>query len=155
MKLQFINDYPLDLHRFNAMFRRIAKKTVTTLAIDDNYVVEVNFVDNPTIQMINRDYRNKDSATDVISFAFLDHVDGEVIINDPMPFRLLGTIIISVDKAQEQAEYYQHSFEREMKFLFIHGLLHLLGYDHQDSEHEQSMFSLQDKIIGKRKKVTL
>ena len=67
------------------------------------------------------------------------------------PNRLLGTIIICGPVAERQAQEYNHSLKREMKFLFVHGLLHLLGYDHMNKEDEIEMFALQDKIIGKRK----
>ncbi|NCA96345.1 MAG: rRNA maturation RNase YbeY, partial [Methanomicrobia archaeon] len=108
-------------------------------------------VDNDTIHQINRDYRHIDRPTDVISFAFNDEVEGEVHIQGAQTV-LLGTILISVDKAKIQAEAYGHSLDRELKFLFIHGLLHLLGYDHQNSEEEKEMFQLQEDILGKRVK---
>ncbi|QDP40643.1 rRNA maturation RNase YbeY [Radiobacillus deserti] len=109
--------------------------------------LSVSFVDNDEIQIINRDYRNKDKPTDVISFAMQENVDDEPeIMGDNGPL-LLGDIIISVDKAEEQAKDYKHSFERELGFLAVHGFLHLLGYDHMNEEDEKKMFGRQEEIL--------
>ena len=100
------------------------------------------------IHELNRDHRDIDRPTDVISFAFEDEVQGSYKINkDPNFPRILGEIFICVDKAKEQANEYKHSFNREMSFLFVHGLLHLLGYDHMNKEDEEIMFKLQDEIL--------
>lgn len=151
MKISFSNDYHPDFDTYQQRYRRLAKKTMEHLTLQDNYLLEVNLVDNDTIHQINRDYRHIDRPTDVISFAFNDEVEGEVHIQGAQTV-LLGTILISVDKAKIQAEAYGHSLDRELKFLFIHGLLHLLGYDHQNSEEEKEMFQLQEDILGKRVK---
>jgi probable rRNA maturation factor len=98
---------------------------------------------------LNRDYRGLDRETDVISFAFQDAVPGETAIKQA-PFLDLGAIVISTPKAEAQAEAYGHSIDREMSFLFVHGLLHLCGYDHQTPTQEATMLALQDAIIGKR-----
>jgi|SRR5690625_575242 len=110
--------------------------------------VSVNFVNNQEIQEINRNYRQIDKPTDVISFALLDPVEGDVgIIGGNIPLAL-GDIVISVDKANEQADEYNHSYERELSFLAVHGFLHLLGYDHMDQEDEKEMFEKQELILG-------
>lgn len=110
--------------------------------------MSINFVDNEEIQELNRNYRQKDVPTDVISFAMQETVEGELnIVDDEMPL-ILGDIVISVDKAKEQAEDYNHSFERELAFLTLHGFLHLLGYDHIRKEDEVVMFKRQDEILG-------
>jgi probable rRNA maturation factor len=109
--------------------------------------LSVTFVTNEKIQEINRQYRNKDYATDVISFALEEMGEGEIeVTGGDMP-RVLGDIIISVKKAEEQAEEYGHSFEREIGFLAVHGLLHLLGYDHEMEEDEKIMFDRQRAIL--------
>lgn len=109
--------------------------------------LSLSFVDNETIRKINAQYRNKDQVTDVISFALEEKVEGEAeIVGVTIP-RMLGDIIVSVPKAREQAEAYGHSFERELGFLVVHGLLHLLGYDHQTPAEEKEMFSLQEEIL--------
>ncbi|WP_430008454.1 rRNA maturation RNase YbeY [Metabacillus idriensis] len=109
--------------------------------------LSVTFVDNDKIKEMNRDYRSKDQVTDVISFAMEEQGEGEVsIIGVDMP-PILGDIIISVPRAAEQAEEYGHSFTRELGFLAVHGLLHLLGYDHMTEEDEKKMFGKQKEIL--------
>lgn len=115
--------------------------------VQEDAEMSVTFVDNERIQEINREYRDKDRPTDVISFALEDEVEGELqIVGAQMP-RVLGDIIISIPKAKEQAEEYGHSFMRELGFLAVHGFLHLLGYDHMTEEDEQEMFAKQKKIL--------
>jgi probable rRNA maturation factor len=117
------------------------------LAIEDGSEVSVTFVTNEKIREINREYRNKDSVTDVISFALEELGEGEVeLIGADIP-RILGDIIISIAKAKEQADEYGHSFMREFGFLAVHGFLHLLGYDHMTEEDEHEMFTLQKEIL--------
>jgi probable rRNA maturation factor len=109
--------------------------------------ISITFVSNERIQEINRDYRQKDTPTDVISFAMEELGDGEVeLIGIDQP-RVLGDIIISIPRAKEQAEEYGHSFLRELGFLAVHGFLHLLGYDHETEEQEKVMFSLQRELL--------
>lgn len=110
--------------------------------------VSVTFVNNEEIQEINRDYRNLDKPTDVISFALEETSDDEVeIVGEDLPV-VLGDIIISVERAKEQAADYNHSYERELGFLAVHGFLHLLGYDHMTKEDEKIMFQKQEEILG-------
>ncbi|MFC5542106.1 rRNA maturation RNase YbeY [Ureibacillus sp. FSL K6-3587] len=109
--------------------------------------VSVTFVTNEKIHEINREYRHIDRPTDVISFALEEMGDGEIEIIGDMP-RVLGDIIISVERTREQAEEYGHSFERELGFLAVHGFLHLLGYDHMTEEDEKVMFSRQEEILS-------
>ena len=99
-------------------------------------------VDNEYIQNINREYRNIDRPTDVISFALEDIPDIKT------EHRVLGDIYISIDKAKEQAQEYGHSLKRELSFLTVHGILHLLGYDHMEKCDEEVMFSLQKEILN-------
>ena len=109
----------------------------------NNAVFNIIIVDEKEIQEINRDYRNKDSVTDVISFALED--DNTFVKTD---FRILGDIYICLKRAKDQAEEYNHSFLREISFLTIHGLPHLLGYDHMNKEDEKIMFRLQEMILN-------
>lgn len=108
----------------------------------DNVEFNVIFVDSNTIHDINKTYRNVDRVTDVISFALEDNKTIE------LDHRLLGDIYICVERAEEQAKEYGHSFLRELAFLTIHGLLHLLGYDHMEKEEEQIMFQKQEDILN-------
>ncbi len=109
----------------------------------ENVEFNVIFVDGKTIRKINKEYRNIDRVTDVISFALEDGED-----NISFEFgRLLGDIYICVDKMKEQAKQYGHSLLREQGFLTVHGLLHLLGYDHMTKEDEEIMFKKQELIL--------
>lgn len=108
----------------------------------ENVEFNIIFVDSDTIHEINKNYRNVDRVTDVISFALEDN---ETITLD---HRVLGDIYICVERAEEQAKEYGHSFLRELAFLSIHGLLHLLGYDHMVPEEEKIMFQKQDDILN-------
>ncbi|MEH6946682.1 rRNA maturation RNase YbeY [Bacillus sp. JJ634] len=115
--------------------------------IEEGTELSVTFVDNARIQEINKEYRNKDAATDVISFALEEMGEEEIeIIGADMP-RVLGDIIISIERTKEQAEEYGHSFDRELGFLALHGFLHLLGYDHMTESDERVMFTKQKDIL--------
>ena len=108
----------------------------------DNAIFNIIIVDEEKIQEINKTYRGKDSVTDVISFALED--DDTFA---PTDFRVLGDIYICLKRAKEQSIEYGHSFLRELSFLTIHGLLHLLGYDHMKKDDEKVMFELQERIL--------
>jgi len=108
----------------------------------ENAVFSVVFVDNVRIQEINREYRGKDAVTDVISFAFEETQD--FVCPD---YRFLGEIYICIPRMEEQAREYGHSVKRELSFLTVHGLLHLLGYDHMTKEEENVMFQRQEEIL--------
>jgi probable rRNA maturation factor len=115
--------------------------------IEEGSELSVTFVDNKRIRELNKEYRQKDAATDVISFALEEMGEDEVqIVGTGLP-RVLGDIIISIERTKEQAEEYGHSFERELGFLALHGFLHLLGYDHLEKEEEEEMFSRQRDIL--------
>lgn len=106
--------------------------------------VSVTFVNDEDIKAINKEYRNKDTATDVISFA-LDDDESDFIV-EGVP-HLLGDIIVSFERAIVQANEYGHSIDRELGFLVVHGFLHLLGYDHMNEEDEMIMFKRQEEIL--------
>lgn len=109
----------------------------------DNGVVNIIIVDNEKIRTINLEYRNIDRETDVISFAL---EDDDTFIK--LPIRILGDIYISIDKARTQAIEYGHSLKRELAFLTVHGILHLLGYDHMIKSDEEVMFQKQEQILN-------
>jgi len=102
--------------------------------IEEKAEVSVSFVDNEQIRELNAEYRNKDAATDVLSFPLGD--DESFDVNEESGAVLLGDIVISVERAMEQAEEYGHSLEREIGWLTVHSMLHLLGYDHETSEED-------------------
>lgn len=110
-----------------------------------NAVFSVIFVDEETIKDINKNYRGIDKITDVISFAFED--SGKLVYNN---VRLLGEIYICIPRMIEQAKEYGHSEKRELSFLAVHGLLHLLGYDHMTEEEEKVMFGKQELILNEQ-----
>lgn len=115
--------------------------------VESGSELSVTFVTNDRIREINREYRDKDYATDVISFALEEMGEGEIEVSGSDLPRVLGDIIISVKKAEEQADEYGHSFAREIGFLAVHGFLHLLGYDHENEVDEKTMFDLQKAIL--------
>ncbi|MBH5318128.1 rRNA maturation RNase YbeY [Paenibacillus sp. GSMTC-2017] len=119
--------------------------------------VALTFIDDAGIHALNLEYRNIDRPTDVLSFAMQD--DGVDELNiifevesedevDPIS-GMLGDIIISVERAVAQSEEYGHSLEREVAFLFVHGFLHLIGYDHQDDASEAIMTEKQESVLQK------
>ncbi|AHV98433.1 rRNA maturation RNase YbeY [Paenibacillus sabinae] len=121
----------------------------------DSGEVDLTFVDNKRIHELNREYRGIDRPTDVLSFALNESGEDEPEIvyevdedeQGGIP-DMLGDIIISVTRAKEQAEEYGHSLERELGFLFVHGFLHLLGYDHQDEASEAEMMGKQEQVLS-------
>ncbi len=123
------------------------------LKLPEDTEMSVTMMDNAAIHEINRTYRQIDRPTDVISFALEEETDDEppIIFDEEMEIsqlpRNLGDIMISLDKAHEQAEEYGHSFHRELGFLALHGFLHINGYDHMTLEDEKEMFSLQKEIL--------
>ena len=121
----------------------------SVLELPEDTEMSITFVNNEEIHEINREYREKDAPTDVISFALEDEGFDELPINlegFDIP-RNIGDIIVSVEKITEQANDFNHSFERELGFLVVHGFLHLNGYDHMNEADEKEMFDLQRKIL--------
>jgi len=116
---------------------------IITSALEKKASLSVVFTDNEKIREINRLSRNIDSETDVLSFPmFEDFIDVEGEFS-------FGDILLSLEKAKEQAELYDHSFEREVAFLTAHSMLHLLGYDHIEDEDEKVMRSKQREVMKK------
>ena len=146
MNIDFVFDNEVENfeNNYEQDFTAIIEQALKTLGIEDDVEVSCVLVDDERIHEINREYRHIDRSTDVISFAMEDNDQFYV---EGMP-RTLGEIFISVDHAKKQAEEYGHSLRREMCFLFTHGILHLLGYDHMTDEQEKEMFGLQDQILG-------
>lgn len=113
----------------------------------NNAQVSITLTDNPHIHEINRTYRKVDRPTDVISFALNEGEEPE--IEGGAPINVLGDIIISVERAKEQAADYGHSVRREIAFLTVHGMLHLLGYDHIKEEDRKEMRKEEDFVMEK------
>ena len=108
---------------------------------EENSILNVIFINDEIMHEMNRDYRGIDRTTDVLSFALNDNKRIETEIN------VLGDIYISIDKMKSQALDYEHSEKRELSFLCVHGILHLLGYDHMNESDEKVMFGLQKEIL--------
>ena len=131
-----------------ALIRHCCKAVLVNENITDNAEVSVTFVDNNQIKKLNSQYRNKDSATDVLSFPLGDGEDWDV--NYDTSSLILGDIVISVERAIEQAELYNHSLRREIGFLTVHSMLHLLGYDHETGGLEEALMrEREEKILAK------
>lgn len=145
MAIDFVYEDEMHLceESYEQQFLMIIEEALKYLKIDDDVELSCIIVDDEGIHEINRDYRQIDRSTDVISFALEDNDQFYV---EGMP-RSLGDIFISYDHACHQAKEYEHSLQREMCFLMTHGLLHLLGYDHMNEEDEKEMFALQDEIL--------
>ena len=150
MELIFDNAFSPEFDELEERYSHLAETAFAHLSIKIPYEIDVSLVDDETIQSINRDYRHIDRITDVISFAFNDDESdlGKIVGDVP---RLLGEIFICIPQAKRQAKEIGNSEERELCFLFIHGLLHLLGYDHMTKEDEEVMFPLQEAILEEDK----
>ena len=129
--------------------QNVLQQAADLLELGPEVEISVLLVDNETIRSLNRDYRAKDSATDVLSFPMEEAMDGEpepAVIGGPTE-RLLGDLVISVEMAVAQAAEYGHSVERELAFLSVHGLLHLLGYDHESGVEAEAAMQAEEKRI--------
>ncbi|SDI34054.1 rRNA maturation RNase YbeY [Natribacillus halophilus] len=125
------------------LVRNVLQSACERLGLHAHTECSLLFVDETKIRTLNRDYRGKDQVTDVLSFALNDEED-QVI--SPAG-HTLGDIVICVKRMRDQAEEYGHSIERELCFLALHGLLHLLGYGHESTEEEKEMFTLQEELL--------
>lgn len=110
--------------------------------------VSITLTDDEHIHELNREYRGIDRPTDVLSFAFNESDEPEIIYEDESHIDVLGDIIVSVDRAREQSIEYGHSFKREIIFLIVHGMLHLLGYDHIEESDRLEMEAEQKFIMS-------
>lgn len=140
----FIVNFNFDVKKINLLVYRklllkVANTTYKKLNLQNEIIFDCSFVNLKTIHEINKNHRNIDRPTDVISFALWDK---------GYKSNLLGEMYICYDKIIEQKKLYHHSFKRELCFLFLHGLLHLLGYDHMNKKDEKLMFNLQDEILN-------
>ena len=141
------------LRDYEKVFKKILKRVKKELKIHGKLGLSVTLCDDEHIQELNKTYRNKNSATDVLSFAIEDNSDVELLekIKNLTSVREIGDIIISYDKAQSQAKEYGHSLYREICFLYTHGVLHLLGYDHINKSDEDISFAIKrEKPIMKK-----
>ena len=118
--------------------------------------IELVFVDGEEIRRLNRETRNTDRVTDVLSYPTLDGIKGKALKGAEYPFDvdeegnlLIGSVAICCDRAREQAEEYGHSYERELHYLLVHGIMHCLGYDHMTDEEKSEMRAQEERTLGK------
>ncbi len=151
MNILIENETDLSVDEYYNDIELVIKNTLEYESFSDNVEVSITFVDNDEIKSLNKRFRNIDKATDVLSFPLID--DFENIDKGNIIF--LGDIVISVDKSVEQAHTYGHTVRREITFLIIHSMLHLLGYDHMTEVEEKEMIGKQNedftKTINKKK----
>lgn len=127
------------------LIRRCCHAVLELEEFDGSAEVSVSFVDNEQIREMNRIYRNIDKETDVLSFPLGEN--GEYDINHDTGAKLLGDIVISVEKAVEQADLYNHPLQREISFLTVHSMLHLLGYDHEAGGIEEVRMREKEETV--------
>lgn len=149
--LQSKKEFGEDLYR---LFEAVVHECMMSSDIKDKCEISVTLVDNERIREINKEFRNIDSPTDVLSFPMVEMIDGSVITTDgdydlDEGLLLLGDIVMSLEKAGEQALEYGHPYEREIAFLLTHGVFHLLGYDHQNDAQEAIMLGKQEEVLLK------
>jgi probable rRNA maturation factor len=140
MKIEIFNETKDNLDEYIDTIKKVLVHGLDKLKVGD-VTFNIIFVNNDYIHKLNKEYRNIDRETDVITFALED----DKTFNPEE--RILGDIYISIDKAKSQSIEYGHSLMRELCFLSVHGMLHLLGYDHMEKEEERVMFNLQEEIL--------
>ncbi|MBI9008819.1 MAG: rRNA maturation RNase YbeY [Tenericutes bacterium] len=138
IKINYVNQYNKK-NAYKKAITKMFKKAYRDLELIEKVVVSVIFVTNEAIQELNKNFRNLDQATDVLSFENIDDLEE------------VGDIFISIDKVEEQAKELAHSFEYELVYLAVHGLLHCLGYDHIDDEDALEMDKRQKLIMSNTK----
>ncbi len=144
-----ISAQPEDLHFPEGLEEviRLAVEKVGELYGAEDAEVSITLTDNAYIHELNRDYRGIDRPTDVLSFALNESEEPEIL--DGPEVDVLGELVLSVERAEEQAEEYGHSLKREVAFLTVHGMLHLLGYDHMEEEERMEMEQEQRFVMEK------
>ncbi len=128
------------------LIRRCCQAVLITEKFGKDAEVSVSFVSNNEIRNLNKIYRNKDSVTDVLSFP-LTSEDGKQEVNPETNAVQLGDVVISLETAVKQAQNYGHSLEREVGFLTVHSMLHLLGYDHETSQLDQRLMREKEESV--------
>ncbi len=154
MKISFLNQqdkFPVT-KKLRTLMETAAKTSLRYMQFRTDVEISVMLTDNEGIRALNAMHRGIDRATDVLSFPMYEYDEDGAIIEEYAEYGdegdlCLGDIVISLERAAEQAEEYGHSFEREVGFLTVHSMLHLLGYDHMTEEDKAEMFGYQTKIL--------
>ena len=134
IEVNFFNKTEYDIKSFEKQGEVIVQNAYKYMKVTGDKEISYIFLNNDEIQSMNNEYREKDYPTDVLTF--------------PGEDEYLGDIFISIEKVTEQAKEFNHSVETEMSFMFVHGFLHAIGYDHMNDEDHEVMFDLQDQILG-------
>lgn len=139
----------------NEKYEKIVKKVLEQCfkeedMLDSKLYITITFTTPQNIKEINKKYRNIDKDTDVLSFPMFekDELETKIKNKDYVCEDVLGDIIISIEKVQEQAEEYGHSFERELSYMIVHGFYHLMGYDHIKEEDKKVMRPKEEKVLN-------
>ena len=136
-------------------FEKLEETLCGYFPADTTLCVELIFTDEEEIKKLNREQRSIDKVTDVLSFPTLDHIKGQALSAEDYPLDvgedglLIGSIAICIKRAEEQAEEYGHSYERELNYLLVHAILHCMGYDHMTDEDKAEMREKEEEILTK------
>lgn len=138
--------------KINILIRKTIELCMKSEKLDKDYEVSVTIVDDEEIRTINKEHRDIDKSTDVLSFPMVEFINGELISDEgdydmDLDELMLGDIIISAETAKRQSIEYGHSLDREIAFLTAHSCFHLLGYDHMEEAEERTMISKQEAIL--------
>ena len=135
-------------------YKEIIKKVISKCFKEENLEksklsITITLTTPEQIKQINKTYRNIDKATDVLSFPMFekDELEKKIAQNNFIHEDILGDIIISIEKVEEQAKEYEHSFERELSYMLVHGFYHLMGYDHIQEEDKTIMRQKEEKVL--------
>ena len=129
------------------LLRQVALRALEGEGLEGAYQVTVTVVPDERIRELNRTHRGIDKVTDVLSFPLVDQ-DGAGFVLPPSEPTHLGDVVVALEQARRQADLYEHSFERELAYLTVHGVLHLLGYDHEDDEEKVQMRAREEEILA-------
>ncbi len=149
MQIEILNETEIELsEELESLIVKASEKVLEYEDFDIEGEVSVLFVNDQRIKELNKEYRNKDTVTDVLSFPQYDSII-ENGVNDP--FIYLGDVVISLEQAQRQADEFGHSLEREIVYLTVHSMLHLFGYDHMTEEDKSVMRAKEKLVLGAMK----
>lgn len=150
--MELIIERTIEDTSFDEVIELAIKASLSEEDMDENCEISVTLCTNEEISVLNKEYMGREGATDVLSFPQLAFDEDKCIFEDSMTYNgdnlLLGDIVISLERAAEQAEEYGHSMKREVGFLTVHSMLHLLGYDHMEDAEREEMQAKEKKILS-------
>ncbi len=141
------NDTSFDIEEYEKLFNDVVLESINFENFESECEISISLVDNCNIQKLNKQFRNIDAPTDVLSFPMLNFEKDEKPEKNENGEIILGDIVISIDKAINQANEYGHTLRRELAFLTAHSMLHIMGYDHIDDTEREIMFAKQESIL--------